>query len=145
MVANKAGNIAWAVLRGVLRNSLAYGLGRKRERAGRRVQYRYPAGGKTVFFTEFFLEQLMNRAHDITNHRLRCIIHAAALTLFRVISCQKRFIEMHNRVTTLTLAMKTVNNLFYIRGIKHGSNVIYSDLHLLGQIWPRGYEFEHIP
>ena len=32
-----------------------------------------------------------------------------------------------------------------IRGIKHGRNVVYSHLHLLGQIRPRGYEFEHIP
>ena len=47
----------------------------------------------------------MNRTDDITDHGFGCIIDAATLTNFGIVSCQKRLIKMNDGVSAFACSV----------------------------------------
>ena len=110
----------------------------------RRVEQSDPLGGQAVAATELLPQQLVERADDVGDHWLRCVVDPAPLALLGVVLGQKGLVEVDDGVAALALAVEAVEDAARVGHGQHLGDVIHDPFELLGQIAQRD-ELEHIP
>src|SRR5439155_22290242 len=70
----------------------------------------FRAISKSVFDVELFFQQLVEALDDVVHDGLGCVVNAAQFSQLRIVSVQKRFIEMDNRITAAIARTKVSKN-----------------------------------
>ena len=64
----------------------------------RSLEFHLACVGKAHRELERILQNIVHRVHHKIDNRLRCVINAAGLFLFRIVMVQEIFVEMNQRV-----------------------------------------------
>ncbi len=70
--------------------------------------------GQTIRTVEVLSEQMIDRADDVRNDRLWCVVDAASLSYLRIIRGEKRLVEMHHRILMRALLAEIGENRYHI-------------------------------
>ena len=109
-------------------------LGDKGHGACRRVQQRNAGRCQAVGLPKCGLQQAMQRADDIANHRFRGVVNAAAFALGGVVLRQKGLVKMNDRIAPLALAVELVQDARRISHRQHLGNIIHAPGQLIGHV-----------
>ncbi len=116
--------------------------GKEGESAAGRIENRHGMRGKAVLSAEGFLEDDVERADDVRNHRLGRIVNAATLTLLRVVFRKEGLVEVKDRIGSLSILEILVQNFPDIGDSENFGNVVDSHLHLFRRV--KGNEVEDV-
>ena len=144
VIADELLSAARAVFVLELPHRLLTGPGDEGHRPRRRVEQSDPLGGQAVAATELLPQQLVERADDVGDHRLRGVVDPAPLALLGIVLGQKGLVEVDDGIAALALAVEAVEDAAGIGHRQHLGDVIHDPFELLGQIAQRD-ELEHIP
>src|SRR5206468_1730337 len=79
---------------------------------------------KAVFDLELFFQQLVETLDDVVNDRLGCVINSAQFSQLRIVSVQKCFIKVNDRITATIARAEIPKNLVDVRVTEHLYDVL---------------------